>query len=146
MATSWRKNEIRTRSARWPLIPSAAMVASARRDGRQPGSTYVVDVPGGRLRAGGTAVLLIAAANRDEAEHRDPLTFDPERTDAQHLSFSGGIHYCLGAPLARLEGRVVLAELARRLVDPRIDELEYRENRVLRGPSRLVVGFDALLP
>jgi len=105
-----------------------------------------VDMPGGRLRAGGTAVLLIAAANRDGDTHEDPLAFDPDRTDAQHLSFSGGIHYCIGAPLARLEGRVVLSELARRLVAPRIDEVSYRDNRVLRGPSRLVVGFDALLP
>jgi cytochrome P450 len=104
-----------------------------------------IDLPGGRLRAGGTAVLLIAAANRDEREFDGATTFDADRADAQHLSFSGGIHYCLGAPLARLEGRVVLAELARRLVEPRLEALEYRENRVLRGPSRLEVGFDALL-
>jgi hypothetical protein len=105
-----------------------------------------VDVPGGRVRAGGTAVLLIAAANRDDGVHADPLAFDPERSEAQHLSFGGGMHYCLGAPLARLEARIVFAELARRLVGPRLDELAYRDNRVLRGPSRLVVGFDAILP
>jgi cytochrome P450 len=106
-----------------------------------------VDVPGGRLRAGGTAVLLIAAANRDGDLHADPEDFQPDRADAQqHLAFGGGIHYCLGAPLARLEGRIVVAELARRLIAPRLDELEYRDNRVLRGPSRLVVGFDAIQP
>jgi cytochrome P450 len=105
-----------------------------------------VDVPGGRLRAGGTAVLLLAAANRDDEAFPDPTAFDPSREDSRHLSFSGGIHYCLGAPLARLEGRIVLAELARRLVAPRLEELAYRENRVLRGPSRLVVGYDALQP
>jgi cytochrome P450 len=105
-----------------------------------------VDVPGGTLRAGGTAVLLLAAANRDAAEYDDATTFEPERGDSRHLSFSGGIHYCLGAPLARLEGRIVFAELARRLVNPRLGELTYRDNRVLRGPSRLGVEFDALLP
>jgi cytochrome P450 len=105
-----------------------------------------IKVPGGTLRAGGTAVLLLAAANRDVDAFPAPATFDPLREDSRHLSFSGGIHYCLGAPLARLEGRIVLAELARRLVAPRIDELEYRENRVLRGPSRLVVGYDAIRP
>jgi cytochrome P450 len=98
------------------------------------------------LKAGGTAVLLIAAANRDKAEYDGATAFDPDRGDSRHLSFGGGIHYCLGAPLARLEGRIVLAELARRLVGPRLEDLAYRENRVLRGPSRLVVGFEALLP
>ncbi|MCW2571241.1 MAG: hypothetical protein JWO88_1299 [Frankiales bacterium] len=105
-----------------------------------------VDVPGGRLKAGGTAVLLIAAANRDEAEYDGATAFELARGDSRHLSFGGGIHYCLGAPLARLEGRIVLAELARRLVAPQLEELAYRENRVLRGPSRLVVGFEALVP
>jgi hypothetical protein len=104
-----------------------------------------IDVPGGTLRKGGTAVLLIAAANRDAHEYDNAAAFEPERGDARHLSFSGGIHYCLGAPLARLEGRVVFAEVARRLVNPRLGELTYRDNRVLRGPARLEVGFDALL-
>ncbi|MCU1673936.1 MAG: hypothetical protein JWN77_2049 [Frankiales bacterium] len=105
-----------------------------------------VELPGGVVKAGGTAVLLIAAAGRDEEAFPDALRFDPDRHDSRHLAFGGGIHFCLGAPLARLEGRVVVAELARRLVAPRLDELAYRENRVLRGPSRLVVGYDALLP
>jgi cytochrome P450 len=104
-----------------------------------------VDVPGGRLRAGGSAILLIAAANRDPATFEQGPAFDPARGDTGHLSFGGGIHYCLGAPLARLEGRIVLTELARRLVNPRLDDLVYRENRVLRGPARLLVGFDAVL-
>ncbi len=101
-------------------------------------------LPGGTLRAGGTAVLLIAAANRDGETFDDPLAFDPERRDTRHLSLGGGMHFCLGAPLARLEGRIVIAELARRLVNPQLDHLEYRENRVLRGPSNLVVGYDEL--
>ncbi|GAC1611679.1 MAG: cytochrome P450 [Mycobacteriales bacterium] len=105
-----------------------------------------VEVPGGVVKAGGTAVLLIAAAGRDSASFSEPSTFDPDRKDSGHLAFSGGIHYCLGAPLARLEGRVVVAERARRLVAPRSEELQFRDNRVLRGPSRLVLGYDTLLP
>ena len=105
-----------------------------------------LEVPGGTLRAGGTAVLLLAAAGRDGTAFPDPTRFDPDRRDARHLALGGGIHYCLGAPLARLEGRVVVAELARRLVSPVLQDLRYRENRVLRGPGRLVVGYEALLP
>jgi cytochrome P450 len=104
-----------------------------------------IEIPGGTLRKGGSAVLLLAAANRDDKEYDDPTTFAPERSDSRHLSFSGGIHYCLGAPLARLEGRIVFAELARRLVNPRLGDLTYRDNRVLRGPARLQVEFDALV-
>lgn len=97
-----------------------------------------MDVPGGRVVAGGTVVLLLAAAGRDPVQHPDPLRLDPGRTSA-HLAFSAGPHYCLGAPLARLEARVALMALASRLVDPRLGELTYRENRVLRGPARLQV-------
>ncbi len=97
-----------------------------------------MDVPGGRVVAGGTVVLLLAAAGRDPEQHPDPLRLDPSRTSA-HLAFSAGPHYCLGAALARLEARIALMALASRLVDPKLGELTYRENRVLRGPARLVV-------
>ena len=104
-----------------------------------------VQLPGGTVRKGGSVVLLLAAAGRDPAQHAAPLAFDPTRTSG-HLAFSAGAHYCLGAPLARLEARVVLHDLARRLVDPQLGELTYRENRVLRGPARLVVEHDGILP
>ncbi|MFD8979375.1 cytochrome P450 [Streptomyces sp. NPDC059564] len=58
--------------------------------------------------------LVIGAAHRDPARHKDPDRFDPERS-ADHLAFSGGIHYCLGAPLARLEAQTLLRQLIRRL-------------------------------
>ncbi|MGV9349295.1 cytochrome P450 [Streptomyces spiralis] len=58
--------------------------------------------------------LMVAAAHRDPAKHRDPEQFDPERK-AGHLAFSGGIHYCLGAPIARLEAQTLLHQLVRRL-------------------------------
>jgi cytochrome P450 len=102
-----------------------------------------VDVPGGRVRAGGTVVLLLAAAGRDPAQHPDPSRLDLTRT-TQHLALSAGPHYCLGAPLARLEGRVALGALAQRMVKPRLARLEYKENRVLRGPALLEVACGGL--
>ena len=102
-------------------------------------------VPGGRVVAGGTIVLLLAAAGRDPVQHPDPLRLDPARTSG-HLAFSAGPHFCLGAALARLEARIALTALARRLVSPRLCELTYRENRVLRGPARLEVAYEAMLP
>ena len=75
------------------------------------------DLPGGRVSAGGTVVLLLGAAGRDPQQHADPLRLDPARTSG-HLAFSAGPHFCLGAALARLEARVALTALARRLDNP----------------------------
>ena len=101
-------------------------------------------VAGGVVHRGGAVVLLLAAAGRDPVQHPAPLTFDPARTSG-HLALSAGAHYCLGAPLARLEARVVLYDLARRLVDPALGELTYRENRVLRGPARMEISYRDLV-
>ena len=91
-------------------------------------------------------VLLLAAGNRDPAVFRDPATFDVTRTrEAEHLAFTSGIHYCLGAPLARLEAQVAFTELAARL--PNLhrpqptgrpgDTPSRRASRVIRGYARL---------
>jgi hypothetical protein len=101
-----------------------------------------VELPGGTVRAGGRFLLLIAAAGRDPVQHPDPLRLDPART-SPHLAFATGHHYCLGAPLARLEGRVALQALARRMDGARLGELTYKPNRVLRGPARLEVLLPA---
>jgi cytochrome P450 len=99
-------------------------------------------VPGGTVRAGGRVVLLIAAAGRDPEQHPDPLRLDPTRT-SPHLAFGIGAHYCLGAPLARLEGRIALQALARRMGGgARLGELTYKPNRILRGPAKLEVLLD----
>ncbi len=96
---------------------------------------------GTRTLAPDTTVLaMLGAAGRDPAVHTDPDTFDPTRpTAAEHLAFSGGIHYCLGAPLARLEARVALDALAARM--PRL--------RMLPGAARrrsLLLSEFARLP
>ena len=79
-------------------------------------ATAGAELGGAHLRAGDKVVLWYVSGNRDEAEFDDPETFDIARSPNRHLSFGrGGPHLCLGAHLARLEVRIVLAALARRV-------------------------------
>ncbi|WP_190813293.1 cytochrome P450 [Saccharopolyspora pogona] len=105
-----------------------------------------IDIAGPTIPQGSPLTLMLAAGNRDPHRFADPDRFAPDRTDNQHLGFGGGIHYCFGAPLARVEEQVALPELARRLVNPRLvtDPPPYRPNQVLRGPRHLLVEFDTL--
>jgi len=86
-------------------------------------------------------VTLIAAANRDPARFADPAGLDLGRADNHHLSFSQGIHYCLGAALARLEGQVALGSLVRRFPQMELAaEPVHRPHFVLRGLTALQVA------
>ncbi|MFD0020277.1 cytochrome P450 [Streptomyces sp. NPDC058382] len=85
--------------------------------------------------------LMVGAAHRDPARHSDPALFDPRRKPA-HLAFSGGIHYCLGAPLARLEAQVLLRQLIRRL--PRLT-LVRRPSMAPRVAFRRLLNLDVAL-
>jgi cytochrome P450 len=73
-----------------------------------------VEVHGTIVPAGSIMLLLNGAANRDERHWTDLDRFDVHRDEGAHLSFSHGLHFCLGAALARLEGRVALEEILRR--------------------------------
>jgi hypothetical protein len=105
-----------------------------------------VGVAGVNIPKGATVVLLLASGSRDPVRFPDAGRFVPDREDNQHLGFGGGIHYCVGAPLARIEAHVALGALARRLVAPRLvaDPPSYRRNAALRGPQHLFVQFDWL--
>jgi cytochrome P450 len=107
-----------------------------------------IDIAGTTIPQGSPLALVLAAGNRDPSQFPDPERFDPDRTDNAHLGFFGGIHYCFGAPLARIEAQVALSALARRLVDPRLvaDPPPYRPNPELRGLSHLLVEFSAIAP
>jgi cytochrome P450 len=105
-----------------------------------------IDIAGVTIPKGAAVWLILASGNRDPRRFPDPDRFDPDRKDNQHLGFGSGIHICYGAPLARLEGQLALAELARRLENPRLleDPPPYRRNALLRGPRHLPVGFDGV--
>ncbi|MEV4471526.1 cytochrome P450 [Nonomuraea sp. NPDC049504] len=107
-----------------------------------------VEVAGVTIPAGSPIVLALAAGSRDPAHVSDPGTFDPCRPGNEHLGFGGGVHYCFGAPLARLEAQIVLTELIRRLRAPRLaaDPPPYRPSPILRGPRHLFVDYDGVEP
>jgi cytochrome P450 len=107
-------------------------------------ATDDVQVEGVTIPKGQQAVILLASANRDPDVFEDPDTLDITRTDNRHLSFGGGHHYCVGAPLARLEGEIALGTLVQRFDGLHLLTLEphYKENIVLRGLAALPVGFD----
>ena len=97
-------------------------------------------------RDGALVLLLLAAAGRDPEAFADADRFDIRRGATGHLAFASGPHFCLGAPLARLEAAIALESVARRMRAPRLnaDSLDYKPNLNLRGPDRLVVEFASL--
>ncbi|GCE15960.1 cytochrome P450 [Tengunoibacter tsumagoiensis] len=107
-----------------------------------------ITIDGVTIPKGSPIYMMLAAADRDPARFPDPDRFWPERPDNQHLGFGSGIHYCFGAPLARLEVQIALNTLAQRLINPRLveDPPPYRQSAVLRGPRHLLVDIDGIRP
>ncbi len=105
-----------------------------------------ITIAGTTIPRGSTVILLLASGSRDPARFRDPEQFDPDRTDNAHLGFGSGIHYCYGAPLARLEAQIALTEFARRIRNPRLvqDSPPYRQSATLRGPRHLLIEIDGV--
>ncbi|CAM5322136.1 cytochrome P450 family protein [Streptomyces fumanus] len=108
-------------------------------------ATRPVTLAGQQISAGDPVLVVLAAADRDPARFADPDTLDLARRDNQHLGYGHGIHYCLGAPLARLEGQVALATLLTRLPDLQLAtdpaELRRRGGLIMRGLRTLPVSY-----
>jgi pimeloyl-[acyl-carrier protein] synthase len=100
-----------------------------------------IEVGGRRIAKGQTAILLLAAANRDPEQFADPARFDVARDPNRHIAFGHGPHFCLGATLARAEGQAALSSLFRRFPDlqPLTDQPEYSDTFTLRGLASLPV-------
>ena len=104
----------------------------------------VDEIGGIALAKGQSVICLLGSANRDPAVYADPDRLDITRADVRPLSFGGGIHYCLGAQLARIEGEIAIATLLRRLPGLQLDDPEHpdwRQTFVLRGLTTLPASW-----
>jgi len=95
------------------------------------------------IRAGDGVRMIVAAANRDPEVFAEPDTLDLRRDPCPHLAFGSGIHFCLGAQLARVEGQIAISTAVRRFPALRqaSEDLRWRPAPVLRGPEALPVTF-----
>lgn len=114
-----------------PVLSTARLVATD------------TELGGAQLRAGDRIFAVLASANRDPAKFADPDCLAIEGHPAAHFAFSKGAHFCLGAPVARMEVQVALSEILRRFPDWRIAEpigdIPWMNSMVARGPARLPV-------
>jgi len=107
-------------------------------------TTQDVEIAGTSIPKGSIVLPIFASANRDAAQFVEPDRFDVDRDTRGHVGFGFGIHFCLGASLARLEARVGFEELFKRVsklrrLDP---EVEYVDSFLLRGPRQLRLAAD----
>ena len=129
---------------------AAAIEELLRYDAPVPHSTFrytrePVTIGGVEIPGGAQVIISLAAANRDVTKYVSPDQLDFERTSRRHLAFGHGIHHCLGAPLARMEGQIALGSLLARFPDLALavppERLRWRhgDGLVLRGLSELPV-------
>jgi cytochrome P450 len=140
-----RHPDQRTALAEQPALIPNAIEECLRYEAPSPiQSRYVthdVELHGGTVPEGSVMVVINGSANRDERQFEDPDRFDVRRKIQRHMSFGYGLHFCLGAHLARLEGRVALEEVLKRFPEWEIDTanaLQARTSKV-RGWEKLPV-------
>ncbi len=130
-----------------PRLIGSAVEELLRYDGPVQRTTRIpsaeVTIAGRTIGKGEMVMPFIGAADRDPAQFPDPDRLDITRTDNRHIAFGWGIHFCLGAPLARVEGQLAINTLVQRL--PKLalatDTPDYRQSLTLRGLNALPVAF-----
>jgi len=133
-----------------PSLAATIVEETLRRDCPVPGTVRVAtnDVKLGEVTIPKDARIfaLLGSANHDESVFESPMTFDIERSNgSEHVAFGRGAHFCLGAPLARLQGRVALNVLTQRLPGLRLVDdqpVKYWQVTMFRGPVALEVAWD----
>ena len=127
-------------------IPNA-IDEMARFDGSVPRSWRItkrqMEVSGVLIPEGQLVLPMLSSANRDESEFESPDSFDIDRDTRKHLAFGRGVHVCLGAPLARIEGQEIITELLTNFpnmkLKERVEDLSWRRDVALRGLTSLPV-------
>lgn len=144
--TLCRHPEQRARLLDRPELIGSAIEEVLRYDGPSNSSARIVvvdhELRGRSLTAGDRVFAMINAANRDPEDFEDPEAFDIERTPNRHVTFGHGLHFCLGAALARLEARIAVGELVRRFPAMRLGpqgEPEWVNAMIMRGLRTLPV-------
>lgn len=129
-----------------PRIVEEALRADTSVHALMRTTTEAVEIGGVMVPEGEHVALLFASANHDETYFADPSRFDPARRQTKrHLAFGGGIHTCVGAPIARMETQVAMEMLARRLPGLRLtqgQEFRYLANPIHRGLNELYIEWD----
>jgi cytochrome P450 len=148
--------ELLSRPEHWQrLVAEPRLIPNAVEEGLRFASPVVtwrrralenVEIAGTIIPKGSSILLSLASANRDEHRFKNGETFDIERRDAaRHVAFGTGIHHCLGAPLARLELRIIVEELAAAFPGMRLvedQEIDMLATVAFRGPTRLRVRLN----
>ena len=130
-----------------PALISSAVAELLRYDGpvqlTSRHAREAMRIGGKQVSAGQEVIMLLGAANHDPAQFADPDRLVFARPENRHLAFGLGVHFCLGAPLARLEGEIAFSTLLRRFPHPRLetDAVEWMRSLVFRGLQRLPVSF-----
>jgi cytochrome P450 len=132
-------------------LAGSAVEEILRYDGPTPTMVRVavedIELQGRTMRRGDRVFTMINAANRDPRQFAEPDRLDLARANNRHIAFGYGIHFCLGAPLARLEAQIALPALLRALGEPALDvgEPAWLDSLVFRGVKSLPVKFPAAL-
>lgn len=141
----WHK--LKADPSRAPRVVEESLRLSTPAQGLYRVATQDTAIEGVPIPKGAKVFAAFSAANRDPAVFPDPHRFDPDRPNVRdHLAFGGGVHFCIGAPLSRLESVVALEHLTRRWEDFELsakNSYSYHETYMLRGLEHLHVDFTA---
>lgn len=136
-----RWDQIRNDPSRIPAVVEEGLRLSSPNQGLFRTVTRDTVLEGVEIPAGSRVWVMFGAANRDERVFDDSEAFDPDRENLkEHVAFGKGHHFCIGAPLSRLEGRVAFEELVKRIELPAFSEgntFEYEPSYILRGLAAL---------